>query len=96
MHSKEEGYGLSVDIWSLGCTIIEMATAKPPWSQCNGVRFFLFFSIYLTKKIQHSNANNQYTFSLNKIIRFKQYSKLEVAKRFQKSLIIYQTKERTF
>jgi len=28
-------YDTKVDIWSLGCVIIEMASAKPPWSEQN-------------------------------------------------------------
>lgn len=28
-------YSRKVDIWSLGCVIIEMATAKTPWAECN-------------------------------------------------------------
>ena len=34
---EDVAYDLAVDIWSLGWTIIEMFTGKPPWSDLEGV-----------------------------------------------------------
>ncbi|KAJ0630689.1 putative mitogen-activated protein kinase kinase kinase STE-STE11 family [Helianthus annuus] len=37
INNDSSGCNLVGDIWSLGCTIVEMATTKPPWSEYEGV-----------------------------------------------------------
>ncbi|EGG24316.1 protein serine/threonine kinase [Cavenderia fasciculata] len=39
---KQTGHGRSSDIWSLGCVIVEMATAAPPWSNINEIAAVMY------------------------------------------------------
>ncbi|CAI9755458.1 unnamed protein product [Fraxinus pennsylvanica] len=60
---NSKGCNLAVDIWSLGCTVLEMATTKPPWSQYEGVA--AMFKVGNSKELPHipdylSNEGNHF------------------------------------
>lgn len=39
---RQEGHDNKVDIWSVGCTVIEMISGKPPWSQFENMMAAMF------------------------------------------------------
>ncbi|GMP63171.1 hypothetical protein CsSME_00024969 [Camellia sinensis var. sinensis] len=57
---RNEGFDFAADIWSLGCTVIEMATSRPPWGDeaLNPMAFMM--------KIARSNEIPQFPHEFSK------------------------------
>ena len=48
---KEVGHGRKADIWSVGCCVLEMATARPPWSEFGDHHIAALFKIVNSQEL---------------------------------------------
>ncbi|XP_068605832.1 mitogen-activated protein kinase kinase kinase 3 [Brachionichthys hirsutus] len=54
-----EGYGRKADVWSLGCTVVEMLTEKPPWAEYEAMAAIFKIATQPTNPLLPSNASDQ-------------------------------------
>ena len=40
---RSKGYGRKADVWSIGCTVVELGTGKPPWSDKENAYAAMYF-----------------------------------------------------
>ncbi|XP_062342021.1 mitogen-activated protein kinase kinase kinase 3 [Osmerus eperlanus] len=53
-----EGYGRKADVWSLGCTVVEMLTEKPPWAEYEAMAAIFKIATQPTKPILPANTSD--------------------------------------
>uniref|UniRef100_A0A6Q2Z0G8 Mitogen-activated protein kinase kinase kinase 3 n=1 Tax=Esox lucius TaxID=8010 RepID=A0A6Q2Z0G8_ESOLU len=53
-----EGYGRKADVWSLGCTVVEMLTEKPPWAEYEAMAAIFKIATQPTKPLLPSNTSD--------------------------------------
>uniref|UniRef100_A0A672YJT0 Protein kinase domain-containing protein n=1 Tax=Sphaeramia orbicularis TaxID=375764 RepID=A0A672YJT0_9TELE len=54
-----EGYGRKADVWSLGCTVVEMLTEKPPWAEFEAMAAIFKIATQPTNPLLPSHTSEQ-------------------------------------
>ncbi|XP_024127293.1 mitogen-activated protein kinase kinase kinase 3 isoform X2 [Oryzias melastigma] len=54
-----EGYGRKADVWSLGCTVVEMLTEKPPWAEYEAMAAIFKIATQPTNPLLPSHISEQ-------------------------------------
>uniref|UniRef100_A0A3B5PPR1 Mitogen-activated protein kinase kinase kinase 3 n=1 Tax=Xiphophorus maculatus TaxID=8083 RepID=A0A3B5PPR1_XIPMA len=54
-----EGYGRKADVWSLGCTVVEMLTQKPPWAEFEAMAAIFKIATQPTNPLLPPRASDQ-------------------------------------
>uniref|UniRef100_A0A3B4A3L4 Uncharacterized protein n=1 Tax=Periophthalmus magnuspinnatus TaxID=409849 RepID=A0A3B4A3L4_9GOBI len=54
-----EGYGRKADVWSLGCTVVEMLTEKPPWAEYEAMAAIFKIATQPTKPLLPLHCSEQ-------------------------------------
>jgi len=56
---RGQQYGRSCDVWSVGCAIIEMSCAKPPWNaEKHSNHLALIFKVRIKLHVRTYEQNN--------------------------------------
>ncbi|XP_072549382.1 mitogen-activated protein kinase kinase kinase 3 [Salminus brasiliensis] len=54
-----DGYGRKADVWSLGCTVVEMLTEKPPWAEYEAMAAIFKIATQPTNPMLPSHTSEQ-------------------------------------
>lgn len=70
MKSESSGHGRAVDIWSVGCCIIEMASGRRPWSDYDS-NYQIMFKVILQLNALFYKVKQFYTYNYNELEKIK-------------------------